>query len=150
MSDDADFRTRNDISAGANTYRCTTVLQYWLADGRYFPTEVDLQYNSDDPFAVKCHFDAGTPAEVVWMFSRELLADGLFAPTGEGDVKVRPCPGDPLSVEIILWAPTGHTRYTADAADLTTFLFRTYEIVQPEDEVSYVDFDLELSRLEPR
>jgi hypothetical protein len=148
MNDDADFRTRDNTSAGATTCRRPAVFQHWLADGRHQPTEVVLQYHSGDPFAVKCHFDAGTPTEVVWMFDRELLAEGLFVPAGEGDVKVRPCPNEPSSVEIELSAPTGHARFTADLADLAAFLFRTYEIVQPEDELSYVDFDLELSRFD--
>ncbi|WIX98170.1 SsgA family sporulation/cell division regulator [Amycolatopsis mongoliensis] len=149
MNDDAHFHARKDPPSEAAAYRHFAVFRHRLPNGRHVPIEVALHYDSGDPFAVKAVFEVGAPHEIAWLFSRELLADGLFTPAGEGDVRVRPCPGDPVFVLIELSSPAGRATFTADTADLAGFLYCTYDVVPPGEELSRVDFDLELSRLIP-
>lgn len=52
-----------------------------------------LQYDRRDPFAVRMAFPAPATlegTEVAWEFSRELLSEGMDAPAGVGDVRIRP------------------------------------------------------------
>jgi hypothetical protein len=58
------------------------------------------------------------------MFGRDLLADGLLAPTGEGDVRVSPA-----------------------AQELAAFLDSTYDLVLAGEESSWFDFDHEMEKL---
>lgn len=51
--------------------------------------DAELRYDTREPLAVTMRFLAPT-GDVVWMFSRELLAGGLIEPTGDGDVHVWP------------------------------------------------------------
>ena len=52
--------------------------------------EVQLSYDTEDPFAVTVHVTAPSRA-MTWVFSRDLLADGLrsMVPLGEGRIQVQ-------------------------------------------------------------
>ena len=52
--------------------------------------EVQLSYEPADPFAVSLDVSAPT-RHLTWVFSRDLLADGLrsMVPLGEGDIQVQ-------------------------------------------------------------
>ena len=54
------------------------------------PLVASLDYSADDPYAIKMAFHVGADEPVEWIFGRELLARGLQAPAGEGDVQVWP------------------------------------------------------------
>jgi hypothetical protein len=109
------------------------------------PVQVDLEYDSRDPYAVVAVFHAGQ-GTVLWMFGRDLLADGLLAAAGDGDVQVSPA-ADPALVVFELSAPGGSAVLEAPAQDLAAFLDRTYEHVPAGEESELFDFDLELSKL---
>lgn len=49
------------------------------------------EYSTDDPMAVQVFILAGRQW-VEWVFSRDLLSDGLIAEAGVGDVRI--CPVD--------------------------------------------------------
>src|SRR6201995_4742951 len=50
----------------------------------------ELSYDPTDPYAVTMRLEARS-GSVTWTFARELLAVGLFEPSGDGDVQVWPC-----------------------------------------------------------
>lgn len=50
----------------------------------------EFQYDPADPFAVSMVLDSIWGA-VQWTFARELILNGRFKPTGDGDVHVWPC-----------------------------------------------------------
>ena len=52
--------------------------------------EGELSFDPADPYAVTMHLEARS-GSVTWTFARELLAEGLFDPSGDGDVQVWPC-----------------------------------------------------------
>ena len=74
-----------------------------------------------------------------WIFARDLLADGLMTPEGDGDVLIWPSspssartgrPG-PLSVlNMKLSSPFGEAHFEAPAEAIANFLDRTYRIAQ--------------------
>jgi hypothetical protein len=54
------------------------------------PNPARLSYNPRDPYAVQVHFRG--VETVTWTFARELLATGLDASAGDGDVQIWPSP----------------------------------------------------------
>ncbi|RJQ79360.1 SsgA family sporulation/cell division regulator [Amycolatopsis panacis] len=112
------------------------------------PVRADLEYDAADPYAVSVGYHAGTGV-VRWLFGRDLLADGLLAPAGDGDVRVRPA-ADESQVLVELNAPDGSAVLEAEAAELADFLDRTYDEVPFGDEALWFDFDRELSKLAMR
>src|SRR6187200_543681 len=49
--------------------------------------EGELVFDPTDPYAVTMHLEARS-GTVVWTFARELLADGIYQPSGNGDVQI--------------------------------------------------------------
>lgn len=116
-------------------------------DSAPVPVKVELAYNVRDPFAVEASFRTGNCSAVVWVFARDLLADGLTEPTGDGDVKVAPKAHDRDRVELSLNSPSGQATFTACAGTLAAFLERTYDAVPPGSEYSWLNLDVALSEL---
>ncbi|HWO61881.1 MAG TPA: SsgA family sporulation/cell division regulator [Umezawaea sp.] len=110
------------------------------------PIEAELRYDPDDPYAVAISFHTGQ-GEVEWMFGRELLADGLIARTGDGDIAVRPAPEDPERVLVELDAPTGFAVLSGRSEDIAEFLDLSYDVVSSGEEELWIDFDRELAKL---
>ncbi|MEV0190765.1 SsgA family sporulation/cell division regulator [Kitasatospora purpeofusca] len=118
---------------------------------------VTLTYRTDDPLAVRAAFpgefsldgptDTTGPegGDIVWVFARRLLADGLELPSGVGDVQVRPGPGRSTLVE--LRAPEGTALVRFDTADLRRFLWRSRLLVPEGEEHLYLDADRALAEL---
>jgi hypothetical protein len=119
-----------------------TVVEFVRPDGSMEPMNVDLQYRSDDPHAVTMRFQA-RDQESIWLVGRELLADGLLAPTGLGDVRLRPEGGDVLVLD--LFTEDSHAVFHLSAEELDRFLQSTYAAVPAGHEV--VDFELLLKDL---
>lgn len=109
------------------------------------PLAGDLEYTSADPYAVAVVLHAGT-GPVRWTFGRDLLADGLLAAAGEGDVVITPA-ADQALVVIVLSSPDGAAVLEAPAHELAAFLDRTYQAVPAGQESAWIDFDDELAKL---
>jgi hypothetical protein len=86
-------------------------------------------------------FHAGS--EVSWTFGRDLLLSGLYEPAGDGDVHVWPClDADGRAVVVDeLCTPDGEALVQARSGDLTTFVERMVQAVQPGRESQHVDVD---------
>lgn len=99
-------------------------------------------YRQSDPYAVSLRFLAGAGAPV-WVFGRELLAQGLGEPAGVGDVQI--VPGTDESgrgvVDIVLSSPDGEFMGTVFADDVSRFLTRTESVVALGREAEYLDLD---------
>ncbi|MEU5896426.1 SsgA family sporulation/cell division regulator [Streptomyces venezuelae] len=62
--------------------------------GRERALPVVLRYSAQDPLAIQMVFPSQASldgAEVTWIFARELLEEGMSAPSGSGDVHIWPC-----------------------------------------------------------
>lgn len=132
---------------GHNEISSPAVFELTAADGPAVPVKVDLGYDSRDPFAVQASFRTGHGTAVDWVFARDLLQEGLLDRSGTGDVVVQPVDGNPNRVQLELSSPSGHAVFTTCAQTLGDFLERTYELVPPGREYSWLDFDLALSEL---
>ncbi|MER5867700.1 SsgA family sporulation/cell division regulator [Kitasatospora sp. NPDC002040] len=85
----------------------------------------ELRYRADDPLAVRLTFHLPGDQPVNWTIARDLLLDGMGAPAGEGDVHVRPHPGEPDAVQLLLHAPGGSASISVGLAPLHAVLLRT-------------------------
>ncbi|MEU3048788.1 MULTISPECIES: SsgA family sporulation/cell division regulator [unclassified Streptomyces] len=107
-----------------------------------------LHYDRRDPFTVRIDFPAPATLEgrdVSWEFARELLAEGVEAPAGIGDVRVRPFGYDRTVMEF--HAPEGVAMVHLLTGELLTFLQRTEELVPLGDERDRLDLDGALALL---
>ena len=71
--------------------RAVVVTTGWIrTDGELRTVEVELSFDPDDPLAVTVS-SALPGGPLTWVFSRDLLADGLrsMSPIGEGRVRVQ-------------------------------------------------------------
>ena len=115
------------------------------------PVRSGLSYDPADPYAVTVafHTTSGTSSDVVqWTFARQLLADGLTAPAGEGDVQVWPSSSGGGSVVCLsLSSPSGRALFEVPLAELAQFLGETYAVVPSGAESELVDVEGELALL---
>ncbi len=123
------------------------------------PLMASLYYTCQDPYAVKMAFHVGADEPVEWALARDLLAKALHTREGIGDVQAWPsaAPGDLAAVEgtaagsgilnIAMTSPFGQAQFEAPAADVASFLRRTYQMVPAGQESLFIDFDAELAEL---
>ncbi|OIK24971.1 SsgA family sporulation/cell division regulator [Streptomyces malaysiense] len=107
-----------------------------------------LRYDRCDRFAVRMTFPAPATlegVEVCWTFARELLAAGLHAPEGQGDVRVRPYGYDRIVLEF--HAPEGTAVVHVRAGEIRRFLEAAGELVPVGLEHLQLDLDHHLAEL---
>jgi hypothetical protein len=112
------------------------------------PVRPTLRYSSAEPFAVHIDFPAHVSADgegVTWMFGRALLEEGLEAPAGVGDVRIRPCGWARTVIEF--HSPLGLAVIRFGTAPLRRFLLRSYDVVEPGTENLGPDLDHGLAAL---
>jgi len=120
-----------------------------LADsGASIPIQSELRYDAADPYAVTLAFMTST-SQVCWTFGRELLSDGLFEPSGDGDVHVWPClDADANAVVIIeLCSPEGEALVQARTGDLSRFVAQMSALVPVGDESEHINIDATIAAL---
>lgn len=104
--------------------------------------EGELEYSSADPFAVVAVFRSG-PTPIRWVFARDLLAEGLFAPAGDGDVHVWPSLDNQCQAVVLfeLISPHGEALLQATSRDVSRFLHETFTMVPSGAEDMNLDID---------
>ncbi|MEU1281539.1 SsgA family sporulation/cell division regulator [Streptomyces sp. NPDC005805] len=96
------------------------------------PVPTRLTYRAGDPYAVHIAFHIDTPHPVRWTFGRELLIDGVYRPSGAGDVRIWPARvGGRETVCLLLATGEGTAVLRAPATALTAWLERTMRLVPP-------------------
>jgi hypothetical protein len=110
--------------------------------GAATPIEAELQYDPRDPYAVTTLFMTGAN-QVRWTFGRDLLCEGLYEPSGDGDVHVWPCLDSRGRAVVIieLCSPDGEALVQAKTGDLTSFVERMTKAVEPGTESALIDID---------
>ncbi|WP_369251220.1 SsgA family sporulation/cell division regulator [Streptomyces sp. R41] len=108
-----------------------------------------LQYEPSDPYAVRAAFGVvGSDETVEWIIGRDLLADGLEGPAGEGDVRVWPAEEQDVSdFYILLNPPDGTALFKAPAREIKKFLQETEALVPKGVEPGRIDLDALLAHL---
>jgi hypothetical protein len=112
------------------------------------PVRASMSYDARDPYAVRVAFHTGTGDAVQWTFGRQLLTDGVTAPTGDGDVRTWPATTDLGQVVCLaLSSPSGSALFEVPVPELVEFLTMTYAAVPTGSESDHVDVDAELAEL---
>ena len=116
--------------------------------GAVTPIDAELHYDVRDPYAVTTVFLTGA-STVRWTFGRDLLRQGLYEPSGDGDVHVWPClDSDGRAVVIIeLCSPDGEALVQARTGDLSRFVERMSSAVEPGAESTHVDVDATIAAI---
>jgi hypothetical protein len=113
--------------------------------------DAELRYDPADPFAVSLAIGVECGEPVVWTFARDLLAAGVSAPTGEGDITVEPDPSSALDDDERLLRITLATDCLAtmltSSDRVVEFLVETYAVVPTGSELDRVDLDAEIAAL---
>ena len=141
-------------------------LRLVAAEQTIVPLVASLHYSGSDPYAIRMAFHVGPEDPVEWIFARELFADGMTTPEGDGDVQVWPSVAEsrdadndagnnaggtargPLGLlNIKLRSPFGEAHFEAPIEAIASFLDRTYWIVPMGRESAVIDIDGELSSL---
>jgi hypothetical protein len=110
--------------------------------GAVTPIDAELHYDPRDPYAVTTVFMTGA-SQVRWTFGRDLLVEGLYEPSGDGDVHVWPClDSDGHAVVIIeLCSPDGEALVQAKTGDLSSFVDRMSKVVELGNESAHLNVD---------
>jgi hypothetical protein len=118
------------------------------ASGAATPIEAELRYDATDPYAVTTVFRTGH-SEVRWTFGRDLLAEGLYEPAGDGDVHVWPCLDNQGHAVVIieLCSPDGEALVQARTGDLRSFVDRMNKAVAPGSESRLLDVDAAIAAI---
>ena len=138
----------DSTNTAAPTVTAPVTLELIDPTGAVTPIDAELRYDARDPFAVTTVFLAGESA-VRWTFGRELLAEGLYEPSGDGDVHVWPClDSEGHAVVIIeLCSPDGEALVQARTGDLSAFVDRMNRAVEPGRETEHLDLDATINAI---
>jgi hypothetical protein len=122
-------------------------LRLVLGGDRTVTVPATLAYAPTEPYAVSAVFRT-SDGDVTWVFSRDLLEDGLSRPSGEGDVAVWPSSiRDAKVVCLSLASPSGSALLEADVDAVRRFLDDSYSQVPMGTEGELLDLDAELAAL---
>ncbi|WP_181809028.1 SsgA family sporulation/cell division regulator [Streptomyces shenzhenensis] len=123
-------------------------LRLVLSPERSIPVPARLTYRSNDPYAVHVGFHLDSDFPVQWTFARELLVEGVFRPSGHGDVRVWPAKAKGRGVVLMaLSSPDGDALLEAPAARVSAWLERTLRVVPPGSEGGQLGIDEALDQL---
>lgn len=121
------------------------LMSFLVSEELSFRIPVELGYETKDPFAVRMTFHLPGDAPVTWTFGRELLLDGVNAPTGDGDVHIAPTQPDELGdVHIRLQVGSDRALFRVSAGPVVAFLDRTDKLVPLGQERTLGDFECSL------
>ncbi|MFJ3770168.1 SsgA family sporulation/cell division regulator [Streptomyces sp. NPDC090075] len=123
-------------------------LRLILSPERSIPVPARLSYRSDDPYAVHVSFHVNSECPVHWTFARDLLVEGVFRPSGQGDVRVWPTKSEGRSVVLMaLSSPDGDALLEAPIPQVSAWLERTLRVVPPGTEGGQLGIDDALDQL---
>lgn len=126
----------------------TLTVRLESAPDQYVRVLAHMSYDAEDPFAVTATFTHAGRIVAQWRLDREMLAEGVRRPVGEGDVRLRPqragARGE-LRVELSGddHGPEGRrcAVILASAPAVVSFLESTYRVVEPgHEEVDVEEF----------
>ena len=118
------------------------VVELLDASGTTTQFDADLHYDLHDPYAVTVEFHSGV-SRISWVFSRDLLTEGLFAPCGDCDVRIWPFVDTIGNAVVIvqLSSPEGVARLQLRSSEVNEFIQASRQIVAPGTESELVDLD---------
>lgn len=118
-----------------------------LYDGS-MPVRSRWSYRADQPFTVVAAFQTDRDRWVEWMFSRDLLVEGLADEAGMGDVRLHSEIRRGLEMLVVeIESPEGYAKLELDHEGMSAFLDATAEIVPLGEESDHFDVDALIDEL---
>lgn len=112
------------------------------------PVRSRWSYRADQPFTVTAAFQTDRDRWVEWVFSRELLTQGLTDSSGVGDVRFRPIEERGLRMLVVeIESPEGYALLELDHESVAEFLDATEELVPLGSESDHFDVDALIAEL---
>jgi len=109
--------------------------------------DAELRYDPADPLAVTLAIGIECGEPVIWTFARDLLADGVKEPAGEGDITIEPASDlDSRELRITL-ATDSLATLLAPRDRVVEFLVEAFTVLPSGAEFDTIDFDAEISAL---
>lgn len=108
----------------------------------------EFSFDPADPYAITMKLEARS-GSVTWTFARELLAEGLYEPAGDGDVQVWPClshHGEAIVI-VELCSPDGTALLQTSSRAVQQFVDAIYRAVPAGCESAHLDIDSLVGRL---
>lgn len=123
-------------------------MEFVDTEGTSTPLQAAFEYTTADPYAVSILFQS-EPVPVRWTFARDLLIEGFYEPTGDGDVHVWPCLSAEGRAVVILElnSPSGEVLIQVSSRTLSDFIRQMLAKVPLGGEEALIDFDDELEGL---
>lgn len=151
----------SDRAVSAETVAIELEMALIAPDDVMVPLIASFYYTSRDPYAVRVAFHVGADEPNEWIFSRDLLAQGLTTCAGLGDVQIWPSSEDARGaqgpsgaetaecgiINLQLSSPTGSARFQVPDAGITAFLAATYQLIELGEETREIDIEAELTDL---
>jgi hypothetical protein len=110
--------------------------------------QAEFRYDPADPLAVSLAIGVECEEPVVWVFGRDLLADGVNHPTGEGDITIEPASAMDRREEVrITLATDTFATMIAPRDRVVEFLVASFTAVPSGCEMDLVDLDAEIASM---
>jgi hypothetical protein len=125
-----------------------TAVPFLSGESAIEPLDGEFSFDPADPYAVTMKLEARS-GSVTWTFARELLADGLYQPAGDGDVQIWPCLSNTGEAVVIveLCSPDGTALLQTASRAVQRFVDSFYQAVPAGCESSHVSIDALVSQL---
>lgn len=109
-----------------------TTIPYWIDSAPLKEYPADFLWEPSDPAAVRVKFHWSPTETVDWVFSRQLLADGIvsFMNLGDGDVKIRSYSVHRTAIS--LSSPEGRAMVVMDTGRIEDFLRATEALIKTD------------------
>ena len=112
------------------------------------PVRSRWSYRADHPYTVMAAFQTDHERWVEWVFSRDLLVEGLTDSAGVGDVRFRPLSERGLDMLVVeIESPEGYALLEVDLESVAGFLGATDDLVPLGTEGEHFDVDALIDEL---
>lgn len=112
------------------------------------PVRTEFEFDARSPMVVSVTFTQWHGARVTWRIGRELLYQGLYEDSGEGDVQAWPTPsGEEDTAWLLLESGDDSAVFELPVPLLAPWLEATYERVTAQEEAGTLDWDAFLDDL---
>ncbi|SEE58498.1 SsgA family sporulation/cell division regulator [Streptomyces sp. TLI_105] len=116
----------------------------WVTTELPLDLTCEFSYDTSDPLAVTLVLDSEGERPVRWNFCRQLLADGLVARAGQGEVVLWPLPAadnEPASFCVQVGGRGRMALFEIPSEPVAQWLARTWAMVPSGTELDGVDWD---------
>ncbi|MGW0812763.1 SsgA family sporulation/cell division regulator [Streptomyces viridiviolaceus] len=122
----------------------TLEITHWVTTELSLDLNCEFTYDTSDPLAVTLVLDSDGERPVRWIFCRQLLADGLVARVGEGEVVLWPLfdsDGERSTFCLRVGGGDRTALFEIPIEPIGQWLARTWEMVPRGTELEGVDWD---------